>query len=369
MSGGQRLIRSLSRRTFLAGAGALLVSGPGASSQNIERPLATPRDLTTPFKLGRLVLGGSKENGAFDEKSVDCPFVFRGDDRFYMTFVGYDGLGYQTGLASSTDLVQWKREGCILRRDPKSDITRYNIAMTWILRENDIFSPGRLTRVDGRYLGAWHAYPNAGYEAGPAVIGLCWSKDLLHWEIDPPCLHPDDADTSAWEQGGLYKPCIVRHEGMYYLFYNAKTEPTTTNGHTNWFEQTGMAMSKDLKTWTRFPGNPMIHNGSGDAWDSHFASDPCVLQYRKEWAFFYFSLSTKDGKARELLALSKNLTSPRKTNSILIDPGPPGSVDEDYAHKPSLITHEGVLYHFYCAVSGKWPDDVRGISVARSKPW
>ena len=56
-------------------------------------------------------------------------------------------------------------------------------------------------------------------------------------------------------------------------------------------------------------------------------------------------------------------------SAILIDPGPAGSVDDDYAHKPSVITHDGTLYHFYCAVSGKWPNDIRGISVARSKPW
>ena len=42
---------------------------------------------------------------------------------------------------------------------------------------------------------------------------------------------------------------------------------------------------------------------------------------------------------------------------------------EDYAHKPSVIFHDGMLYHFYCAVSGKYPNDVRGVSVARSKPW
>jgi predicted GH43/DUF377 family glycosyl hydrolase len=363
---------NISRRSFVAGTGALLLS-KGLLCAEIpeinDRPLPTPGELKTPYKLGSLVLKGSAVAGAFDEKAVDCPFVFRGDDRFYMTMVGFDGTGYQTGLASSDDLIQWKREGCILHRDPQSAVTRYNIAMTWILRENDIFSAGKAIKVDGRYLGVWHAYPNAGYEAGPAVIGLCWSKDLLHWTVDAPCLHSDDADTGPWEQGGLYKPCIVKQGDMYYIFYNAKTKSVTGKGHETWFEQTGMAMSKDLKTWKRCPKNPLIHNGSDGAWDSHFSSDPCVLQYRKQWAFFYFGLSSTDGKARELLAISNDLTSPRKTDSILIDVGPAGTIDDDYAHKPSVITHNGMLYHFYCAVGGKWPNDIRGISVARSKPW
>ncbi len=54
----------------------------------------------------------------------------------------------------------------------------------------------------------------------------------------------------------------------------------------------------------------------------------------------------------------------------MVDAGPPGSVDEDYAHKPGVVFHEGSLYHFSCAVSGRrWPHEVRGISVARSRPW
>ncbi len=40
-----------------------------------------------------------------------------------------------------------------------------------------------------------------------------------------------------------------------------------------------------------------------------------------------------------------------------------------YAHKPSVVFHQSALYHFYCAVFGKWPNEIRGISVARFRPW
>ena len=36
--------------------------------------------------------------------------------------IGYDGTGYQTGLASSPNLVEWQKEACILRRDPSSPV-------------------------------------------------------------------------------------------------------------------------------------------------------------------------------------------------------------------------------------------------------
>jgi predicted GH43/DUF377 family glycosyl hydrolase len=324
---------------------------------------STPPDLRsyrTPYKLNKLVLAASKEDQSFDNKSVDCPFVFSHGGHFYMTYVGFDGIGYQTGLASSDDLVAWKREGCILRRDPASAITRYNIAMNWIVRENNLRSPGKLKRVKGRFLGAYHAYPSAGYEQGPAVIGLCWSNDLHNWQLENPCLRPEES--ADWERGGLYKPCLVEHSGTYYLFYNAKTQEK------RWHEQSGVATSRDLQTWRRYAGNPLIRNGTPETWDDRFASDPCVVLDGKRWVLFYFGLDSK-GKARDLLALGDDPFHFEKVNEILVDVGPPGSVDSTYAHKPSVIFHDGALYHFYCAVSGAWPNETRGISVARSKPW
>ncbi len=361
---------AFNRRQFLGSAGATLAAaGLEPAARASSGHVATPTALQTPFKLNRLVLKGTGNAGDFDEKFVDCPFVFRDGAEFRMTYIGFDGTGYQTGLARSTDLVRWDRVGCILRRQPDNPIFRYNIAMTWIVRENDALSPGNLKKVRGRYLGAWHAYPNAGMEAGPAVIGLCWSDDLMHWELEEPCLRSDDPDTAAWEQGGLYKPCLVEYEGRFCLVYNAKTRPLPAGQGGGWHEQIGLATSTDLKHWTRSPYNPVIRNGPPGSWDDRFASDPCVVRWRNEWAVFYYGLSSKDGKARDLLALGTSVDHLVKTDSILVNAGPPGSVDDDYAHKPSVIAWNGAFYHFYTAVSGKYPHDIRGISVARSHPW
>lgn len=76
------------------------------------------------------VLSASGEEGSFDKISVDCPFVFRHEGRYFMTFIGFDGIGYQTGLASSSALINWKKEGCILKRDPSSPTLKYNAAIT-----------------------------------------------------------------------------------------------------------------------------------------------------------------------------------------------------------------------------------------------
>ncbi|ATY32682.1 glycoside hydrolase family protein [Sphingomonas psychrotolerans] len=346
------------RRTILSGATAAgLLAHGGKALAAADDPAGPYR---TPHKYGKLVIGPSRVAGNFDEKSVDCPFAFSANGRFYLTYVGFDGTGYQTAVAESHDLVNWSNRRLILKRDPASPVTRYNVAMASILRENALESPARLIKVKGRYLGAWHAYPSAGYEEGPAVIGLAWSDDLINWQRGDPILLPQDG--AEWERGGLYKPYLIRVGDTYHLYYNAKTTGTP------WKEQTGLATSKDLRTWTRHPASPLIRNGATGSWDDRFASDPVVVEHRGKWGMFYFGLST-DKRARDLLALGSSPTEFVKVPEILVDVGPPGSVDDTYAHKPSVIFHEGDLYHFYCAVSGKWPNEVRGIAVARSRAW
>jgi predicted GH43/DUF377 family glycosyl hydrolase len=351
------------RRRFLAGSSFAWLSARFGAGQTPNPPSAR---LETPHKYGKLVLAASADPNAFDSRSVDCPFVCHHDGRFYMAYVGFDGTGYQTGLAVSKNLVDWEKSGCILRRDPASPITRYNVAMNWVVRQNQLRSIGELEKVRGRFLGLYHAYPSAGYEAGPAVIGLCWSDDLLRWEVEAPCLRPEDG--ADWECGGLYKPCLVKHQGTYYLFYNAKTKNLPKGQGGGWREQTGVATSKDLKNWQRFEGNPILPNGPAGSWDERFASDPCVVLDGKRWVMFYYGFDRK-GKARDFAAVGDDPFHFVKVGKILIDVGPPGSVDSTFAHKPSVVYSQGALYHFYCAVSGKYPNEVRGISVARSRPW
>jgi predicted GH43/DUF377 family glycosyl hydrolase len=323
----------------------------------------------TPYKYPQLLLRGTANAGDFDSRSVDDPIVFRASGSFYMLYIGFDGTGYQTGLARSADLLHWQRVALVGPRNPASQWTKFNLAISSILRDKSLHGTGDAIKHNGRYLAAWNAYPSVGYEAGAAVIGLATSDDLLHWELTDPILRPEDG--APWEHGGLYRPDLLLHDDTFFLYYNAKTDPLRkSEGGGGWHEQTGVATSRDLKHWTRYPGNPILRNGPHGSNDARFASNPYVMTYRHKFAMFYFGFTdTRPGRARELLALANDPYHFIKVPEILIDVGPPGSIDETFAHKPSLIYHDGALYHFYCAVSGKWPNEVRGIAVARSKPW
>lgn len=373
----------ISRRRFLTAAGAAGVCA-GRSAFAFEDAIAEYR---TPYKYPELLLRATGSKSDFDGISVDDPIVFRSNGRFYMLYIGFDGTGYQTGLAESDDLLHWRRVALAGPRDPESEYTKYNLAISSILRNKNLYGPGEALKVEGQYLAAWNAYPSAGYEEGAAVIGLARSHDLLHWALTEPILRPQDG--AAWEHGSLYRPDLLLDRGTFYLYYNAKTDPLPKGEGGGWHEQSGVATSKDLKTWTRYAGNPILRNGVRgtdtypaanprhtaipavpDARDSRFASNPYVVKNGSEYAMFYFGFGyQRPGRACEMLALGRDPLHFAKASEVLIDVGRAGSIDETFAHKPSVIYHRGALYHFYCAVSGKYPNEVRGIAVARSKPW
>lgn len=327
--------------------------------------------LITPYKLGKPVLTGSGTEGAYDANAVDCSNVFQHNGRFYMTHIGFDGTGYQTGLAVSDDLIHWEKLGVILGRNSHKDWDKVGMAATTILMDRDLYGGNKIRKWNGKYWMLYHSYPDTGYEAGSAEIGLCWSEDenLLEWHCcdEPVFSWRDGAD---WEHGGLYKADLVQHDGRFYMFYNAKDKDE--NG---WLEQTGMAVSDDLIHWERPFDHPILPVTS-QAWDSIFASDPQVFYDSKEqqWVMFYYglgNLSACDG-----VAVSPDLYHWTKFPAPILTIGGRGSIDSTYAHKPYCIWHDGMLYHYYCACR-PWQEgdparngsEFRCISVARSEAW
>lgn len=324
----------------------------------------------TPYKYPEPVLMGSGVLGAFDSHSVDIPFVFRHKKCFYMLYTGYDGIGYQSALAVSDDLIHWKHKGMVLERELESSRwDRVGGAATWMLKESDDFSQvPRLGKYKGKYWMLYHSYPQEGYEEGPAEIGLAWSTDeeLLEWNrLDKPVFSWKDG--AEWEQGGLYKACIVRKDDEFILFYNAK------NKEERWIEQTGMATSIDLHSFCRRKENPILKVNK-DGWDERFVSDPYVLRDEEHWVNFYFGYG--QGHACEGLAISKDLIQWEKVEKPILRNGEEGDIDCTHAHKAAIIFWNGVLYHFYCGTRPwkqgdrtKVYEEFRTICVAADKPF
>jgi hypothetical protein len=118
------------------------------------------------------------------------------------------------------------------------------------------------------------------------------------------------------------------------MFYNAKTK--------SGYEVIGMAVSHDMKTWLRYGKDPVVDNCRG------LPGDPQVVRIGNTWVMFCFGACYKP-KAFETFAASHDLVTWTKWDlPHLIEPSEPW--DAACAHKPWVIQHEGVVYHFYNAV-------------------
>lgn len=338
-----------------------LAERPGSPPDppSLEEVEELARIVATPYKLGRPVLEPTRKEGDFDREAVDCPNVFRFRGRWHMTYVGFDGEGYRTGLAASDDLIRWERLGAVLEKGPAGAFDSHGAAGLSILGDDELFSGHEPYRVRGRYWLSYYGNDAPGYEAGCGSVGLAWSLDLRAWTRfeGNPILAPGDGE--AWEKGTLYKSHLLRTpDGGFAILYNAKN---SLEGP--WVEETGLATSPDLKTWTRSPANPVLPRGPPGAWDSVFASDPIAFRHGDLWVLFYYGF---DGAhARDGLAASRDLRRFTKLPRPILDIGEPGSLDSQHAHKPSVVWDRGVFYHFYCAVRDR--DGCRTITLAASR--
>ena len=222
-----------------------------------------------------------------------------------------------------------------------------------------------LKTYDGRY---WLSYIGGnifGYEKTPLAIGIASTGDVSKpetWQkIPAPVLKPDDADARPLETETLFKSFIFRDESKtlgapFVMFYNAKSHGGS--------ERIFTAISDDMKTWNRFGIGPAVENlPPADANRSVISGDPQIVRMGDEWVMFYFGAFWKPG-AFNTFAASRDLVHWTKWDGEdLIKSSQP--YDTPYAHKPWLIKHDGVVYHFYCAVGGK--DQHRTIALATSK--
>ena len=269
----------------------------------------------------------------------------------------------------------------------------------------------RAGHARGRY---WLSYIGGalkGYERDPLSIGLAWTLDPTvgrEWTRlgENPVLSPHQSDARAFEARTLYKSNIIAdasratgHE--FVMFYNGKEQKGT--------ERIGMAVSDDMVHWRRFGDAPVVDNGRG------ISGDPQIVQMGDVWVMFYFGAFWKpptpeataarrrpaeggkksdtegqrnreereeaqlsssphlcasvsnpprrdDTKAFDTFACSYDLVNWTQWDGPhLIEPSEPW--DATFAHKPWVIKHDGVVYHFYCAVG----DQGRQIALATSR--
>ena len=292
---------------------------------------------------------------------VDVPTVFQrpGDRKWYMTFVGFDGNGYQSFLAESEDLIHWRQRGLAMGYGPKGSFDHGGCVLgAYLLQSYDIKAQRLLKKRKGFFWSLYGAYPRqGGYELRPGYEGVAASRDGFTWQRakKEPILSVFDADCAEWEKDCIYQPWLLEHNGLFYNFYNAARGSV---------EQTGIAFSKDLLSWRRYRGNPVLRNRPG-GYDEKFCSDPKVFRDGDHWIMFYFGVGR--GGAHIMAAFSRDLLHWTSHPEPLYKAGGhPRGLDRKYAHKISLVYNprNDTFYMYYCAVGTKG----RGIALLTSRP-
>lgn len=166
-------------------------------------------------------------NPIYDEVWVEDFMIVPQGGTLYMFA---EGLGDQAHLLTSRDGVDWKRVGVLDVRKANGtpiDAGPYGTPTAW--------------HEDG----TWYLF----YERRDAGIWLATSRDMKVWKnvSDKPVLVPGpgryDLDLIAMNQ-------IFKHMGRYYTSIHGSKA-----GSKLW--ASGLAVSDDLRNWTKYPGNPL----------------------------------------------------------------------------------------------------------------
>ncbi len=345
---------------------ALLIS----SCANKEIPKVVPQEVMemvyeevkTPYKYG-LVLSPPNDNLKYD-----CPTIFRYEDCWYMTYVVYDGSGYETWLAQSNDLLKWNIEGRILSFNPDSLAwDRHQAAGYNALQNLDWEGPYTLEKWDDKYWMSYFGSNTMGYEKGLLSIGMAYTSktpaEVHEWtRLKEPVLSPHDSDVRWWENSVMYKSSVIRDEKKlspypFLIYYNARGDSINPGRGA---ERIGIAGSHDMVNWERFLDNPVLNHHKG------ITGDALIKRMGDLYVMFYFGAfwTEEDGdKAWNRFACSYDLINWTDWNGPhLIEPSE--NYDSRFAHKSFVIKHDGVVYHFYNAVNDL---NQRGIALASSK--
>lgn len=358
----------------------LIFGGITAFAQKISKNVMQKiyDEVKTPYKYGMVVAPEDNYH------QIDCPMVYREGGKWFMTYVVYngkdgtDGRGYETWLATSDDLLQWKTLGRLLCYADKGwDMNQragYPALIDWTWNGSY-----EMAKYKGRHWMSYFGGEGTGYEAirKPLNMGMASTKgDITQahpWETSPsPVLSINDKSAQWWEKLTHYKSTVYWDKNKtlgkpFVMFYNAGGINPANQLKA---ERIGIALSSNMTSWRRLPlrtakrktGNPVFfHEAPGI-----ITGDAQIVKFPHYYVMFYFSAYNPERKynAYNTFAVSRDLVNWQDWEGAdLVYPSKP--YDDMFAHKSYVLKHQGVVYHFYCAVNHAGQ---RGIAVATSVP-
>jgi hypothetical protein len=370
----------------LAGLRGVLALDADALSQRYRNWHYYPDWIIPPICLNPFTCKSNTSQTTTDVVQVfqipgDTPGLWRA------VYLQFDGTGYETYMATSSDMVSFNlsnptlapgQPGCIFSpragRPPLAGYKPQNgefdfggITFIGPLLDNyTVGAPATLKKTSkGSMWYAYGAYPSFGYESGPGADGMASSQDGMNWvRASPKAIVDTVAGHGAqpWESKQVYAPFLFPAlDGSLGDFYNA----ANAGGH----EQSGVAylpggaealpgfdFATNTSLWVRDPANPLITN---DVNASYQAADPKVFYDAEQgvWINIYFCNGNYPtppyaGGANICMAFSTDQKVWVKASTpIYAHGGHPKGYDSEHAHKSWLTTDPktGIQCEFCCS--------------------
>lgn len=157
----------------------------------------------------------------------------------------------------------------------------------------------------------WFMYFQASAGHDTWNIGMAKSEDGISWKMHPtPVLDKGD----AYDNWFLADPEVVYVDGKFHMFYEANADRR--------FFSCGYAESEDGVHWNR-SAKPVLEPGSIGSYDTHDMSPLCILKMKDEWYLYYFVRPGGGGPTTTGLAISKDLKTWMKPfNHPILTPNP-----------------------------------------------
>lgn len=175
-------------------------------------------------------------------------------------------------------------------------------------------------------------------------IGWATSSDLTNWNSQGQ-LFKNSGNPANGDKNGCTGPCLVKYDGIYYLFYLGLNGEGYEGSPINLC----LAVSSDLQSWT-YKGI-LIAPTSDIPWISNTIYHPDPMKIGNHWFIFFNAKGTIDGEAAERtgFAYSKNIdgpytVDPDRISKFAEDVGNHGSIQ---CGDPSIFKLNGLYYMFY----------------------
>ena len=242
----------------------------------------------------------------FDSVDALNPSVLERDGTLLNFYSGYDGKTWRTGLATSSDGEQWRKQGMVLQPDQPWEGTYIAANGSAVARGGRLFywyqtgvhdhpEIALATGSDGRHWTKQRVLPHGPYmswdesavgdpyviaigdwfylyylgedRARQQRIGLARSQDGVHWQksrANPLLSLPRPTPQGHMDQNGQGEPAVWENDGWHWMLFTGRDRAE--------HRRLALARSRDGVHWEQLPG---VFDGA-QPWNAAVLCDPTV---------------------------------------------------------------------------------------------